>query len=75
MFAKLGALEPFGSIRQVPVFFLCGVAVIVLCVWLLTELLLERNYGLWLGLTSGFQAAAYLILARLRRVRAEAGQD
>ena len=75
MLAKLGALEPFGSIRQVPVFFLCVVAVIVLCVWLLTELLLERNYGLWLGLTSGFQAAAYLILYRLCRVRAEARQD
>ncbi len=58
-----------------PEHFRCGVAVIVLCVFLLSALLVERNYGLWIGTQAGFQGGAHLILYRLCHRRAQSRED
>ena len=63
--------EPFASISEAPGLFVSGVAIIALVVTALAVLLYERNFGLWIGLTAGFQGAAYLWLLRLCRARSK----
>ncbi len=66
-------MEPFSTIRRAPVRFLFGVAIIALGVILLTVLLYDRSFGLWIGTQAGFQGAGYMVLYRFlrRTVRAE----
>lgn len=46
-----------------------GFVVIALVVVAFTALLYERHYGLWIGLTAGFQGAAYIWLLRFCHAR------
>ncbi|MYB19080.1 MAG: hypothetical protein F4Y16_08860 [Holophagales bacterium] len=62
--------EPLASIRNAPGLFAVGFIVVALVVAGLTALLFERNYGLWLGLTAGFQGAAYMWLLKFCRTKA-----
>ncbi len=63
--------EPFTAIRNAPGRFVMGVAGIALATATLTALFFERDFGLWLGLTAGFQGAAYMWLLRFCHARAE----
>ena len=59
--------EPFRTIRRAPFRFLSGVVIIASGVALITVLLGDRNFGLFLGAASGFQGAGGMIL--MRRLR------
>ena len=63
--------EPLASISTTPGLFVSGVAIIALVVIALTVLLYERNFGLWIGLTAGFQGGAYMWLLKLCRARSK----
>ncbi len=65
-------MEPFSTIRRAPIRFLCGVAIIVLGVFLLWVLLYDRSVGLWIGTQAGFQGAGYMILLRYLRKKVQA---
>ncbi len=65
-------MELFSTIRRAPVRFLCGVAIIVLGVFLLWVLLYDRSVGLWIGTQAGFQGAGYMILLRYLRKKVQA---
>jgi len=58
-------LRVWTAIRAAPALFASGVAVIALGVILITVLLYESNFGLWIGTQAGFQGAGYLVLCRL----------
>ena len=47
-----------------------GFIVIALVVVGLAALLIDRNFGLWLGLQAGFQGAAYMWLLKSCRAKA-----
>ena len=61
--------EPFASIHAAPGRFVLGFIVIALVVVGLAALLIERNFGLWLGLQAGFQGAAYMWLLKSCRAK------
>ena len=60
-------MEPFRTIRRAPLTFFGGIVLIAGGVVLLTVVLYDRHFGLWLGTQAGFQGAGYLILFRLLR--------
>ena len=62
--------EPLATIRHAPGLFLGGFVVIALVVIALRILLYENHFGLLIGLSAGFQGAAYLWLYRLCQRRA-----
>ena len=62
--------EPFASVHAAPGRFVLGFGAISLVMVGLAVLLIERNFGLWLGLQAGFQGAAYMWLLKSCRAKA-----
>ena len=61
--------EPFRTIRPAPFRFLSGVIIIAAGVVLLTVFLADRHFGLFIGVSAGWQGVGYVILMRHLRGR------
>ena len=66
-------MGPLEAMRSVPITYFAGLITIWLGVTLLILLLYERNLGLAIGVSAGFQAGGYVILHNIcgRRARAK----